>query len=290
MPWQLTGNSGTNPNSNFLGTKDNQPLTIKTNGAEQFRVTSEGNVGIGASSPIRQLQISERGSTSQPDVEGIGLEHTSGSPDAGYIRFGDNTGWKLHVARSREGSIVAGFGPNFGPTGILMTITDKGNVGIGTPDPGVRLSVNGDVEVTGDIRLLGADCAEYFSVPESVHIDPGMALIAGQEDTLQPCEQAYDKRVIGVVSGAGDLRPGILLDKDRSQKNGLPLAVVGKVHCRVDAQYSPIEVGDLLTTSPTLGHVMKASDPLKAFGSVLGKALKPLKEGTGLIPIIAALQ
>ena len=66
--------------------------------------------------------------------------------------------------------------------------------------------------------------------------------------------------------------------------------MVGKVHCKVDAQYSPIEVGDLLTTSPTLGHAMKASDPLKAFGAVLGKALRPLKEGQGLVPILVALQ
>jgi hypothetical protein len=241
-------------------------------GTERMRVTASGNVGIGTGDPIRQLQISSRGSD-QPDVEGIGLEHTSGSPDAAYIRFGDNTGWKLHFARSREGSVVAGFGPNFGPTGILMTIQDNGNV-----------------EVTGDISLTGADCAEYFNVVDSVQVEPGMPLVASQEDTLRPCEKAYDKKVVGVVSGAGDLRPGILLNKEGSQDDGLPLAVTGKVNCRVDAQYSPIEVGDLLTTSPTLGHAMKALDPVKAFGAVLGKALKPLKEGTGLIPVMVALQ
>jgi hypothetical protein len=68
------------------------------------------------------------------------------------------------------------------------------------------------------------------------------------------------------------------------------VALVGKVYCKVDAQYGPIEVGDLLTTSPTLGHAMKASDPLKAFGAVIGKALRPLLAGQGLIPILIALQ
>jgi hypothetical protein len=58
----------------------------------------------------------------------------------------------------------------------------------------------------------------------------------------------------------------------------------------VDARYSPIEVGDLLTTSPTLGHAMKATDSQKAFGSVIGKALSPLVAGQGLIPILIALQ
>jgi hypothetical protein len=35
---------------------------------------------------------------------------------------------------------------------------------------------------------------------------------------------------------------------------------------------------------------MKAVDPAKAFGSVIGKALRPLQSGRGLIPILVALQ
>ena len=65
---------------------------------------------------------------------------------------------------------------------------------------------------------------------------------------------------------------------------------MGKVNCKVDAQYAAIEAGDLLTTSPSPGHAMKATDPAQAFGTVIGKALKPLKEGTGLIPILISLQ
>ena len=70
----------------------------------------------------------------------------------------------------------------------------------------------------------------------------------------------------------------------------MPVALVGKVYCKVDARYSPVEVGDLLTTSPTPGHAMKADDPMKAFGAVIGKALDSLKAGQTLIPILVALQ
>jgi hypothetical protein len=35
---------------------------------------------------------------------------------------------------------------------------------------------------------------------------------------------------------------------------------------------------------------MKASDPLKAFGAVIGKALRPLRDGQGFIPILITLQ
>jgi hypothetical protein len=57
--WALTGNSGTNPAVNFLGTTDAQPLVIRTNNTERVRVTATGNVGIGTSSPTERLQVSD---------------------------------------------------------------------------------------------------------------------------------------------------------------------------------------------------------------------------------------
>jgi hypothetical protein len=66
--------------------------------------------------------------------------------------------------------------------------------------------------------------------------------------------------------------------------------LLGKAYCKVDASYAPSDVGDLLTSSDTPGHAMKATDPLKAIGAILGKSLLPLKEGRGLIPILIALQ
>jgi hypothetical protein len=35
---------------------------------------------------------------------------------------------------------------------------------------------------------------------------------------------------------------------------------------------------------------MKATDPARAFGGVLGKALAPLRRGRGLLPILVTLQ
>ncbi len=115
-------------------------------------------------------------------------------------------------------------------------------------------------------------------------------MVIEQEDVLRQSQQAYDKRVAGVISGAGEYKPAIVLDKQQSQYDRQPIALLGKVYCKVDASYASIEVGDLLTTSPSPGHAMKASDPLKAFGAGIGKALRPLKEGRGLIPILIALQ
>jgi hypothetical protein len=61
-------------------------------------------------------------------------------------------------------------------------------------------------------------------------------------------------------------------------------------NCKVDADIAPINVGDILTTSPTRGHAQKVLDPSKALGAVIGKALGSLKKGKGTIPVIVTLQ
>lgn len=175
-----------------------------------------------------------------------------------------------------------------GGNGVVGVCQD----GIGVFGKGGRLAgfFEGDVEVTGDIRLKNADCAEDFDVVCIAQVEPGTVMVIDSEGALRPSDQAYDKRVAGVISGAGNYKPGIVLDKQESSPNRMPIALMGKVYCKVDASYGAIEVGDLRTTSPTPGQAMKATDPLKAFGSVIGKALRPLQEGQGLIPILIALQ
>ena len=42
--WNTTGNSGTNPSTNFIGTTDNQSLVFKTNNVEQMRLSPNGRL------------------------------------------------------------------------------------------------------------------------------------------------------------------------------------------------------------------------------------------------------
>ena len=60
-------------------------------------------------------------------------------------------------------------------------------------------------------------------------------------------------------------------------------------HCKVDADIAPIEVGDLLATSPTKGHAQKAAPGARGVGAILGKALGALAGGKGKIPILVTL-
>jgi hypothetical protein len=182
------------------------------------------------------------------------------------------------------------------------TKVEKGSGVVGSVEPGLTQAAGvtgigpvagqffGDVKVFGDVQLVGGDCAEDFDIAGTDAVAPGTVMVINTEGNLQPSEQAYDRKVAGVISGAGGYRPGVVLDRQAPANNRTPIALVGKVYCKADAEYGPIEVGDLLTSSPTQGHAMKASDPAHAFGAVIGKALGPLKAGQGLIPILIALQ
>jgi hypothetical protein len=81
-----------------------------------------------------------------------------------------------------------------------------------------------------------------------------------------------------------------VLGRTSEARNAFPIALVGRVCCKVDASFGSVQVGDMLTTSPNPGHAMRVEDPLRAFGAVIGKALGPLQQGTGLVPTLIALQ
>ena len=143
---------------------------------------------------------------------------------------------------------------------------------------------------SGDIILQNADCAEDFDFAEDESVEPGTVVVLDEDGLLHASNSAYNKRVVGITAGAGDLKPGIILGRDRTRTGRLPVAQMGRVYCKADSCNGAIEIGDLLTTSDTTGHVMKATDHMKAFGAVVGKAVTGLAGGTGLVQVLVALQ
>jgi hypothetical protein len=301
---------GTGTNSSFptmavaIGVVDignsNQPANLSVNGDLNVsgfftggRTSIEGNVGIGTDTPALNKDVINPPGVG-PTIYGAAKLHIVGNNDmAGTIRLDPDPGKGANeslVHWDTTGDWYIRSAANNGKV-VIQDQAAEGFVGIGTANPTAKLEVNGVLKVSGDVVLTeGADCAEEFDVADAEKIEPGTVLIINDSGSLEEGHQSYDKRVAGVVSGAGGFKPAITLDKQSSQSNRKSIALIGKVFCKVDARYSSIEVGDLLTTSPTIGHAMKAIDPLKAFGAVIGKALRPLREGQGLIPILVALQ
>jgi hypothetical protein len=153
------------------------------------------------------------------------------------------------------------------------------------------LNVNGNINTLGDVQLIGAgqDLAEPFTVEGPQAAWPGSVVVLTGPDRVRVSDTPYDPRVAGIVSGAGNLKPGIVLGRCDTTDDRPVIALTGKVWCYVDADQDPIELGDLLTTSRTPGHAMRATDQARAFGAVIGKALAGLSRGHGLIPVLVAL-
>jgi hypothetical protein len=82
--WALTGNSGTSATTNFIGTTDGQPLVFKTNDNEAMRLSTGGNLGIGANIFTDKLHISTGTSYS-----GITLKSNTATSGA-YLRIDPN--------------------------------------------------------------------------------------------------------------------------------------------------------------------------------------------------------
>jgi len=250
--------------------------------------TGRGVVGVsdGAGTAVWGANKAGRAVVGAVDTDGTGVwgEVTTGTGVVGVVQQGDGVGVS---GRSKAGDGVRGVGHNgVAAHGDHTGLYAKGPVNAGFFEGNVFVS--GDVGVGGDISLVNADCAEEFEVDDGG--GPGTVMVLTERGSLRSCDHAFDTRVAGVVSGAGDYRPGIVLDRREPSASRRPVALLGKVFCKVDANLVSIAVGDLLTTSDTPGHAMKATDPQRAFGAVLGKALAPLASGTGLIPILVTLQ
>lgn len=220
---------------------------------------------------------------------------TNSGDDAGV--FGRNDGGGNGVlGLGTTGDGVEGFSDTrngvFGQSGTGSGLHgySKSQFGIyARSDAGTAGFFEGSITVTDDIILANADCAEEFDVADPAAAEPGTVMVIGEDGTLTVATQACDSRVAGIVSGAGDYSPALVLDRRAGATARAAIALVGKVYCKVDADPGAIRPGDLLTTSDTPGHAMRVESRADAVGAILGKALQPLAAGRGLIAVLVTL-
>jgi hypothetical protein len=173
--------------------------------------------------------------------------------------------------------------------GGLFDNAAGGNLIVGQVGGVTKFRVDG----TGQVFTGGADFAESVAVAgERGEYEPGDVLTIDTTGrrTMEKSSTAYSTMVAGIYS----TKPGVLASPhpaDHAKLNDeVPLAVIGIVPTKVTAENGEIAAGDLLVTSSRPGHAMKGTDRSPMLGAVVGKALEPLKAGTGVILVLVTLQ
>jgi len=247
-------------------------------------ITMDGNVGIGTTAP-RFGKLDVRAPAGETGSNGIysegkeGVYGVSGSASGHGVRGASNSGDGVYGESSGPNGAGGHFVHHAG--GLALLVDGKTSTRV--------------LQITG-----GSDFAENFDVnaptrlgSQVVQVEPGMVVSIDPANSgrLTLSTQAYDHRVAGIISGAGGVKPGMMMSQEGTLADGKhPVALTGRVYCWADASRGAIEPGDLLTTSVTPGHAMKATDPAKAQGAIIGKAMTELKSGRGLVLVLVTLQ
>lgn len=159
-------------------------------------------------------------------------------------------------------------------------------------------SPNGDLYLVGALTTTvltirgGADVAEPFDMTGPEEMEPGSVVVIDEANAgkLKLSTTACDTRVAGIISGAGGVQPGLRLHQEGVMEGDHHVALSGRVYVKAENSHGIIKPGDLLTTSDLPGRAMKVTDHAGSQGAILGKAMSPLDESTGLVLVLVTLQ
>jgi hypothetical protein len=226
-------------------------------------------------------------------LRGEGVRGESSSPD------GDDAG-------------VAGYNHGAGPAVAGHGGTGPAIAGFAGSPTALAGFFSGKVTVSGEL-FLGGESVCVLLPTLAPQLTAGMVVVLDANGNVTPCTSEYDPTVVGIVPGLAGLghnqfpgpitplpsndTPGLLLgtlvDNHPRSPGGVgvgppaaKVAVLGTAWCFADATADPIRPGDLLTTSAKTGLAKRLSDPTRASGAVIGRALTALSAGTSEVRVL----
>ena len=296
----------------------NSPVDIRfriANG-DRMILANNGNVGIGTTGPAEPLDVNGR-------VRAGGMAIGPWPANGAYMFIGSTS---LNQAAPENYALLQGTGDGPGRTFLNSPVDLRFRIANGdrmvvTPS---AISMTGDVTIQGRLGTYGypaaprtpgwgggihtfdleaegtvwsragyqqgnRDIAENYESDTPLDAAEVVSLDAAS-DRIVRADKPNDTLLVGVISS----KPGFLLNVDHEAPDGtrFPVALCGRVPCKVVDENGAIRKGDLLTSSSTPGHAMRASpieiggESFYRPGTIIGKAFEPFESGRGVIEIV----
>lgn len=264
------------------------------------------NVGVNNNNPQHGIHLTDRDvMIDDGTIPAIKLAH-HGFGSGGEIEMYDTDGTRTIYMLAAQSTNAGSFLEMRNGAGDLKMFLDGDENGgsqlvmydaNGASSISLVSSMNGDGRITTDeIEIKGgSDFAEMFDIKTDSKnaIRPGMlvSIDPHQPGELKVTAESRDKKIVGVISGANGIKPGVYMGLSGSIADGaFPVALSGRVYVYANKENGQIQPGDFLTSSSIAGQAMKVIDLSTNQGAIIGKAMTPLNDQSGFVLVLLNLQ
>jgi hypothetical protein len=229
---------------------------------------TQNRVGIGTSLPSETLQVAGNTLISS----------------GGILSIAKTSGLKTIEIKPTES----------GADGASMLLYN--NAGVATIEIDADFGDGDGRVITSELQIRGgSDLAENFDITdaEEKYLKPGMlvSIDTEKEGLLCITKQSTDKKVVGIISGANGIKPGMLMGQQGTIAYGkYPIALAGRVYVLCNKEGGEIKAGDFLTSAAQRGYAKKAENLKQAQGAIIGKAMGKADSKTGYVLVLINLQ